>query len=326
MFLIGAYCIILPQTATTLAGLWRMPNPTEVTIISPSKIPLFGIPAKSFTCANNYETMFLQLCAGHAPAAHGRGGGTEFVFLDYLNTVYPAGRLDSLAGMFSFILDDIASGFGPFGSNYTLSFQNIWGGLEGTCGFSVGEAAEGAGSRFGEIIAHEALHNFIGIHCGEYDDPWWKESAAAWLGLETAVRLGYYEKSLFRQRMTKHFDLVDTARFRRALSDPQLRSDLFPDTLYALVYDRGAQVMMLLDVSIRRGSAGRSTLSRAMAELCRKFSGNAFYRDDFISMLERHGAHDARAIFAAYVDTPDSVMTGEMLTRTFDTFDSLAMY
>jgi hypothetical protein len=328
LFLIGAYCLILPQTDAILTGQWRSRRDIAFAIDAPEGLPLYGIPGTTFTCANNYECMFLQLCGGKRPVARGMGGTTEFVFIDYLNVPRPAGRIDSLASIFSVILGDVTSVFGTLpGAPYTVSFQNIWGGLEGLHGFSIGEAAENPGSRFGEILAHEALHSFVGIRCGEFDDPWWKESAAAWLGLETAVRLGYYEKDLFRDRMTRRFGLADSLpQFRRALSDPALRSDLFPNALYGLVYDRGAQIMMLLDVRIRIGSSGHSTLAGVTADLCRRYDNSAFNREDFVSALEKGGASDARTIFTAYVDTPDSVPSEELLKRTYATFDSLVPY
>ncbi|MBN1576140.1 MAG: hypothetical protein JW913_06300 [Chitinispirillaceae bacterium] len=327
LFLIGAYCFILPHLGTSLTGLWRTGHPVTVTVEASPGITPFGIPSRSYTCANLYELLFLQLSAGHAPIAGGHGGGTDFVFIDYLNKSYPPGQFDSLALLFGTILNDIASRYGPFaGAPYTVGIHNIWGGLEGSYGFAIGEPAEGPGSRFGEILAHEALHYFIGIHCGEYDDQWWKESAATYLGLETAVRLGCYEKEFFRKSMTTRFDLADTLRFQHPLSDPWLRSHLFPDTLHALVYGRGAQVMMLLDVCTRIGSDNRSTLHHVTADLCRRFSGSAFGRMEFISTLRRYGAVDAPALFSAYVDTPDSVMSAEMLKTTFGKLDSLAPY
>ena len=123
--------------------------------------------------------------------------------------------------------------------------------------------------------------------------------------------------------MTKRFDLADTLRFQRPLSDQWLRSHLFPDRLHALVYGRGAQVMMLLDVRIRIGSDNRSTLNQVTADLCKRFAGSAFRRSDLLSTLERYGAPEAPTLFAAYVDSPDSVMSAEMLVTTFEQLDSL---
>ncbi len=324
LFLIGAYCFIVPKISGQITRLWRTYHSVRVNITAPAEMKIYGIPSCSFTCENIYQLLFLQLSANSRILAKGHGGGTDFIFLDYLNKTYRPGLFDSLSIVFSSILDDIASRYGSFsGMPYTVGIHDIWGGLEGSFGFAIGEPLEGEDSRFGEILAHEALHHFIGIRCGEYDDQWWKESAATWLGLECAVRLGFYPKECFRQRMTSRFAWADTARFRISLSSEHLRLRMFVDTLYMLVYDRGAQVMMLLDVRIRMGSGNRSTLNDVMADLCRRFSGNAFTRTDFISTLELYGASDASEIFSALVDSPDSVMSEKELIETFSLLDSL---
>ena len=327
MLMIGAYCFIIPELSTSLTTLWRTPHPVSVSVSTPLSLPIYGIPSSTFSCPNLYTLLFLQFSAGPPPVASGHGGGVDFVFIDLHGYTFTGTLLDSVSTMFATILDDIALRYGPFsGDPYTVSFSNIHGGLEGTFGFTVRDPAPGRESRFGEILAHEALHHFIGIRCGEYDDLWWKEAGAAYLGLETATRLGYYPPDLFHARITKRFSFADTLRFHRTLSDPLLRPQLFPDMLYSLVYERGAQIMMLLDVAVRTGSDNRFTLHHVMADLCSRFSGSAFTRGDFIETLGRYGATDAAALFATYVDRGDTLPTPELLDRTFNRLDSLGGY
>ena len=327
MYLPGSYFLILPELSTSLAGLWRSPYESRVFIEPGAGLTIYGIPGQTFTCSTLYELLFIQLSAGRDVAGSGYGGGVHFVFLDFLGKTYPSSTIDSVITLFSGILDQIASVYGPFsGDPYTIGFHNIRGGVEGTFGFDVGEPASGPDSRFAEILAHEALHYFIGIRCGDYVDPWWKESAATYLGLETMVRLKFYSNGFFKARMTAPFIYADTLRFQHALSDPWLRVNMFHQSLHALVYERGAQVMMLLDVKVRRGSENRYTLHDVIADLCRNFSGRAFSREDFIDALERYGAGDVPAFFTAYVDNRFPVLDSAVLNRAYSQLDSLAGY
>jgi hypothetical protein len=327
LFLIGAYCFIIPELSASLTGLWRTPQPTTVVLAHPDALPVYGVPAESFTVPNIYNLLFLQLSSGRTPLANGSGGGVQFVFLDFTGASRAPGLLDSVTTLFSGILDRISPSYGEFsGAPYAVSIHNIWGGLEGTCGFAVTEPVSTPDSRFGEILAHEALHHFIGIRCGEYDDQWWKESAATYLGLELMVRTGFYNKAYFRQRMTTPFIYADTARFQRALSDPWLRENMFPQILYGLVYELGAQVMMLLDVRIRTATNNSFTLFEVMGELCRRYNGGAFDRSALLALLEIYGVNDASDFFAAYIDNSNPSMPEEVLTAAFDELEKLAGY
>ena len=325
LFLIGAYCFIIPEFSTSLLNLWRDNHPVDVTVAAPPDLTIYGIPSGTFSCPNLYNLLFLQLSSGPQPVACGHGGGVDFCFVDLFGFTFAASLVDSMTGMFTAILDDIAQSYGSFsGAPYTVSIHNIKGGLEGTYGFAIRNPLYGQRIRLSEILAHEALHHFIGIRCGEYEDLWWKEAAATYLGLETAVRLGYFPADQFYARMTSKFVYADTARFQRSLADPQLRWELFPQALHSLVYERGAQIMMLLDAAVRTGSDNRYTLHHVMADLCRRFSGGGFFRSDFIAALERYGADSASTLFAAYVDRPDSLPPLNLLDRTFNRLDSLA--
>lgn len=327
LFLIGAYCFIIPELGSSITGLWRTPQPATVALSHPDAIPVYGAPAESFTVPNIYNLLFLQLSAGCSPLVNGSGGGVQFVLVDFTGGSYAPGLLDSVSTLFSSILDRISSSYGQFsGAPYAVSIHNIWGGLEGTCGFAVTGPVSTPDSRFGEILAHEALHHFIGIRCGEYDDLWWKESATTYLGLELMVRKGFYNKAYFRQRMTTPFIYADTARFQRALSDPWLRGNMFPETLYGLVYERGAQVMMLLDVRIRTATDNSVTLFEVMGELCRRYSGGAFDRNGLLALLESYGVSDVSDFFAAYIDNSNPSMPEELLTAAFDELENLAWY
>ena len=327
LFLLGAHTFILPQISETLSDLWRKPCRTEIHLDVAGSIHLYGIPGYSFSCNTLYELLFLQLSGGYPPVATGHGGGVDFVFINNADTTYPVSVTDSLSEQFSRILDTLAVSFGPFsGTPYTVGFLGAWGGLEGSFGFMAGVPLNVIGSSFPEILAHEALHHFIGIRCGEFDDPWWKESAATYLGLQTTIRLKFYDPAYFRKRMTAPFIYADTARFQHALSDPWLRENLFTDLVHGIVYERGAQVMMMLDAAIRLGSKNRQSLLTVTAELCKTFSGGAFHRDDFLVALERAGMAGPHDFFEKYVDDPYSVPDSTTLLGAFSVIDSLEEY
>jgi hypothetical protein len=331
-YLQGSYFFIIPEISTDVRLLWRTRYTTDIEVINEAGTPVYGIPCDKFTCANIYELLFIQLSSTPRIVGQGHGGGIDFVFTDFFNKSYRPELSDSITGLLSLILDELTSIYGPFAETpqpclpYTISLHPLWGALEGTYGFASREPNEGTDGRFGEILTHEALHHYIGIKCGEYDDPWWKEAAATYLGLETAVKLGMYGKEAFRERITSRFFWADSARFQKSLSDPWLRDYMFTDQIHTIAYDRGSQVMMLLDVRTRAGSGNRYTLHHVMADLCRQFSGSAFRRHDFTAALSTYGAGNTEDIFATYVDRPDSVLSAEQLKEIFMSLDSLAAW
>jgi len=331
-FFTGTHSLIIPEISSFTTSLWRLPHQATVVIDHPAALPVYGIPSDTFTCATMYELLFLQLSHSRNLVCSGNGGGVSFVMVDLLSKPWSAGLGDSVAQLFSTILDNVSAMYGDFYATpsphhpYTVTIHSMWGAQEGYFGFASREPIEGTDGRFGEIIAHEVLHHYIGIRCGDREDPWWKEAAAAYLGLETAVALGFYSKNEFRARFTQRFYAADSLRFRYALSDPWLRQNMFTEVLYTLAYDRGGQVMMLLDDKIRTGSGNHATLHHAMADLCRRFSGTSFSRSDLVQTLEQFGADSVDELFSLYVDRPDTVPSEATLRVVFNRIDSLAAW
>ncbi|MBN1756736.1 MAG: hypothetical protein JW863_00365 [Chitinispirillaceae bacterium] len=327
LLLFGAHMFILPDIGSSRTELWRSPCPVEIHVSVADAIPLYGIPGSTFTCNTLYELLFIQLSAGQQPLSTGHGGGVDFVFINNADTTYPVSVIDSLSQQFSRILDTLATSFGTFtGEPYTVGFLPTWGGLEGSFSFMAGVPSNNIGSSFPEILAHEALHHFIGIRCGEFDDPWWKESAATYLSLMTMIRMQFYHPADIKKRMTTRFIYADTTLFQHALSDPWLRENMFTDLVHGIVYERGAQVMMLLDVAIRLGSENRSSLLTVTAELCRMFEGGAFHRSDFLAALEKSGMNNVTDFFERYVDDPLGCPDSLTLNAAFAKLDSLSGY
>jgi predicted metalloprotease with PDZ domain len=82
--------------------------------------------------------------------------------------------------------------------------------------------------------------------------------------------------------------------------------------MYDLVYVKGAQVCMLMDRRIREASGGHWTLDVLLGILTKNFKGRAFYRNDFLGLIQSLSGANIDDIFSRYVDTPglipDSVL------------------
>lgn len=323
LFLIGASCFIIPYLDLPIANAWRTPLDLRVNV--ESRIPIYGIPGKSFSCSNLYELLFIQFSAGCSPIVEGTSGETKFTFVDMLNGNYETAVMPTVAQNFSRILDTISSLYGKFPSLYTVALQDFGGGLEGSYGFSLLQPNLALESRFHEVLAHEALHHFIGIQCGEYDDPWWKEATTNYLGAVLVTAMNLYSKAELRKRFTSFF-YVDPSVSHLALSEPWLRENMFAQKIHSLAYDKGTQVVMLLDLKVRQASDNKYSINDVTAYLTRKFSKSAFHRQDFISAFKHFGNPDISDVIATYIDTPGTTIPDSVLVRTFDELDSLGAF
>jgi hypothetical protein len=231
--------------------------------------------------------------------------------------------LTPISNGFSDILDAIWRRYGAFNDNqFTVGISPIGGGLEGTFSFiQIGPSA----SSFCYVLAHEALHQFVGIRCGEYDDPWWKEGATTYLSYLIAIRLNLHNKEEFKKSITTRFINADSARFKIALSDQWLRANMFPSGIFGIVYDKGSQVMMLMDYEVRMASGNRYSIEDVSAYLVKRFDGSAFHRSDFMDAFRRFGKADVKDIFRMYVDSTAS-LSDSLLTFTFNALDSLGAF
>ena len=320
LFFTGAYCFILPEISSSLTTLWRTSFPVKLTYRTGSGINLYGIRDTVFTCQTLYELLFLQMSAGPDPIVTGSGGGIAFQIVDFTGQTESPGMLDSMKTFFGTVLDNVTPLYGVVTANrnFTIGIHDMSGALEGTWGFVMTRPDSIARRSVFEVLAHEYLHCYMGIQCGEYNDQWWKEAAATYLALEMCVRLGWYEKTVLEKKLAVATVYSDPARFQRALSDPWLRAWKYPEQVHGIVYDRGAKVMMLLDVKVRSGSDNTYTLHDVMGDLCKRFKGRSFYRADFLEALERFGAGDCSAFFTEYVDNSNDILTTGQLQEAFD--------
>ena len=322
MYLIGSTCFVLPYSPGSLVEFWR--SPVQYSLEVQSKIPVFGIPSSSFSCATTYELLFIQMISGKQPVAKSYAAGMEVSFFNFSNIDCSSDDYLTVSTHFSGIMDVLSQKFGSFrGDTYTICFNMKGGGLEGSFGFTMLPPNTSTTNGFYEVLVHEALHNFIGIRCGDYDDPWWKEATATYLGMVIAVRQGLYVKESFREKITKEVYFADSSRFRIPLSDPWLRENMFPENVHALVYDLGAKVTMLLDLQIRIASENRYSIDDVTAYLTRHFDNAAFHRHDLLAAFQLHGNADISEIFSLYIDSTGTVPSEELLQQTYFKLDSL---
>ena len=323
-FLMGAYIFILPYSEQSLVSFWRTPTDFEFETKIAPHIPVYGVASRE-RYHNVYELLFVQINIGKQPVASGSANNLQFVYLEYF-TDYDRSAYPQVIDNTSRIFDEVSSIFGPFTTEmFPISIHNMRGALEGVNSFTSLPPKVDTNLAYGVVLAHEAIHHFVGITTGDYDDPWWKEGVTSYLGMVTAVRLRLYAKEKFKDYMLEDFDF-SASRYNRALSDPYLRAHLFPDTIYHLVYRKGAHVTMLLDLNVRKATNNKVSIDNVMANLTKEFRHQAFYRSDLIAAFEPYGQTNISQILETYVDAPGASVPDSILEETFFTLDSLGAF
>jgi hypothetical protein len=211
----------------------------------------------------------------------------------------------------------------------SIIVQDSLDGLEGTFSFAVNALDSSAYGEWGSsVIAHEALHFWVGVYTGDYDDPWWKEGTAEYLGLQVSSELNISKKSYARSIL-----VLDLSSNPAVMGLPLAGGDAVRDYIYYqshtpdsvknaafLVYTKGAQVCMILDQIIRERTNGNENLLKATAALCNHHNHGAFTRAEFKAELE-NGIGSLDTFFERYVDSPGAIDT-TMLASTFARLDS----
>jgi hypothetical protein len=322
---LGNAIFIVPFISTSLEQFWRTDAQISVSVHNRSSASLFGIPSSStFTCKNIYELLFTQLFMCKSSLYSGSGGGIQFTLLESEQNLIPKDSLSMIGNNFTSILDMIKLQYGNFfNDNLTVHFSKIGGGLEGQFSFIQRDCSDPS---FYYVLAHEALHQFIGIRCGEYDDPWWKEGATSYLSYLIAVRLGLYSKDRFSKYISTKFAFPDSSSFNIALSEPWLRSNMFPSGKWDIVYTKGAQVMMLLDYKTREASENRYSIEDVMSYLVKHYDGSAFHRKDLLDAFTKFGNSDVQNIFSTYIDIAGEHPSDSLLAVTYAKLDSLGAF
>ncbi len=319
-YLQGTYLFAAPYDGNGgLAHIWRRPWDIRLVYALDSSLCLRGDPVAG-DIRNVYELLFSTSVLGGEAIISGSGGGQSFSFVNLQDTTYGDPMRDAIETGFTDIMADVTALFGKFEQHpmTVIMGVNKGGGLEGMYAFSIyNPSSADVDGLFHVVAAHEAIHSWIGVRVGDYDDPWWKEGTTNYLGFLVAARNGLCSRRLLEQTMLA--DLSDSTDVRDfALSNPVVRSRLFyPDgDMVDLVYVKGAQVCMLMDRRIREASGWAKGLDDILGTFTHEYDGAAFSRQAYLSYISSRTGVDLSMLFSRYVDSPgaisDSVLSTEL--------------
>jgi len=291
-----------------------------------STVRLFGDPDSVV-----FETPYQLLFSKSAVFAHsvvgsqvlysGQMSGQKIRFVNMSpDTVFPQDLVDKTVRDFTVIVHDITS---KFGTLYDFPYTIITGinnyiGFEGTYAFCLRNFLRWQDTAdVAMTMAHEYMHAWIGVLAGEYEDPWWKEGTTTYLGVLIPKRNNLCSYQYIRNGLVIDHSGVPYVD-ELVLSDPQVRSLLYHGPSYGtLVYQKGAQVGMLLDRRIRQVSNNTTSLVDILAELARIYKGKAFRRQEYLSLIHDRSGASVQDIFDRYVDSPGAVPV-PVLKENFD--------
>jgi len=317
-YLQGSYIFLIPYNSIGMADIWRSNYNISVNYSVATNISFYGDPAPLTYFDNPYELLFSTGALNANLLAQGETGDQpyQFVFLPKGEAINPQ-LVQKVKEDFEIILNDITSIFNPFiNTPVSVIFGvNKGGGLEGMYAFSILNPWENDSTGWiNMILAHEVIHFWIGNRVGDYEDPWWKEGTASYLGYQIALRNNLCSDYFINRKLLKNLS-NDSGVNAYALSDPEVRKYIFAqiNNCESLVYDKGAQVSMLLDRRIRETSDSRTSLCGVLGEFVKEYDGKAFYRGEYLSYIKNLSGADVSDIFTDYVETigaiPDTVLT-----------------
>lgn len=314
----GSYIFLIPYSSTDIVDIWRSNFNISVSYNITPNISFYGDPVPVTYFDNPYELLFSTCAINADPLAQGEAGNQhfQFVFLPRGEVINPQ-LVNKVKEDFEIILNDITSIFNPIKETpVSVIFGiNKGGGLEGMYAFSILNPWENDSTGWiNMILAHEVIHFWIGNRVGDYEDPWWKEGTTSYLGYQIALRNNLCSDYFINRKLLKNLS-NDNGVNTYALSDPEVRKYIFAsiNNCESLVYDKGAQVSMLIDRRVRETSGGQTSLCEVLGEFVKEFDGKAFYRKEYLSYIKDHSGADVSDIFTEYVETigaiPESVLT-----------------
>jgi hypothetical protein len=283
-----------------------------------------GTPDTLLIVRNAYELLFIQCVAGATRLATGAGGEQRFGVYSIDPLALENQPEWSIQMQAARALDSLIPRYGPLHpAEYPIFLTPSSGGLEGTYSFFIRPPTAENNHSTGMILVHEFLHHWIGVRCGEFDDPWWKEGAAQYLGWAYAARWGLASRPHTRWGLIGKWKEVDYPAF--ALSSAELRPILHRLGNNSLAYGRGGQLCMRLDLATRESSDNQATFGDVTRYLIDRFDGHAFARTDLLDAFDVFGVASADSLIAIYADRPVSI-PDSILATTFDRLAALGAF
>ncbi len=311
----GSYLFAIPYDNNNpdMVNIWRTPYDISVHYSLGSGISLYGDPTPTVTYTTPYQLLFSTNGINGEVLAQGR----QYRFISLVDTNKMTPVLITKAKQYcETLLQDITSVFGPVcASPMSILFGiNYGGGLEGMYAFSmINLDIDETKGWFPVVMAHEIIHFQVGLRVGDYEDPWWKEGTTSYLGYLFTLRNNLCTDHFINNKLLADLS-TDIGVNTFALSDPLVRHYIYASekNCESLVYDKGAQVTMLMDRKIRAVSGGSSSIDKILGEFVKTYDGKAFYRQEYMSFIKQLSGADVSDIFDKYVFTigaiPDSVL------------------
>ncbi len=287
----GAYFFLLPFQGNDYARHWRYALNANVEFKLPKEMTLVGQPLNSHF-VNNYALMFLRAVINPVEVSHFMHRGKT---ITTYRTAEDSASLSSLNLLLAKCLNWVEDSLGSLsGDNYSVGITPLFDGIEGDQGYWIkAEHVHNAA-----VHLHELTHNFVGVHQGELNDPWWKEGLANYVGLLLAYQAGFISDTLFKNNLVLDLDSFPAVH-NLSLRDPIIRNHLFstldsdykflPDAngFIYLVYTKGAQASMIIDRYIYEQSQGKYSIYSLIRDLYHN-KKPYFTSDDFQSLINKY--------------------------------------
>jgi hypothetical protein len=323
----GQYVFCLPRYASDDVGLWRHPLSAYVSVDAGglgAAVTGAGTPLTALKTP--YEVLFLQYAVNALDLACAPPLQSDLSIVSLSSNAVPAPFVAVSCSTFGAV-DRLCLGFfPPHESQKSIFIVDSGSGLEGTYSFFLRYMVGTDPAQWiPGIVAHECVHEWIGVRTGETDDPWWKEGTASYLGILLPYRLGILtDRQLLRKVMTTDLS-ANVVTQTVSLSQPYVRQNLYGTDTAAncigLVYEKGKQASMILDKILRQASGNTQTLLSKTGVLCTRYDHTAFTRPQFLEVLQEGNTADVAGFFSRYIDSP-GVLDTALLISTFAWLDS----
>ncbi|HUI91781.1 MAG TPA: M1 family aminopeptidase [Chitinivibrionales bacterium] len=326
----GQYIFCLPRYASDDVGLWRHPVEAYVSVDGGGLGTVTGAGDARTALRSPYEILFLQFAVNGLDITCAPPLQSGLSIISLSSNAVPAPFSAVTCSTFSAV-DRLCLGcFPPHESQKSVFIVDSGSGLEGTYSFFLRYTAGADPIQWiPGIVAHECVHEWVGIRTGETGDPWWKEGTASYFGILLAYKLGMLtDRQQLRKLMTTDLS-ANVVTQTVSLSQPYVRQNLYAtDTAtncIGLVYEKGKQANMILDKLLRQASGSGQTLLSKTGVLCSRYDHKAFTRGQFVAVLQEGNSADIAGFFSRFVDSP-GVLDTNLLISTFNWLDSAGAF